>query len=205
MALSVTTSARSPSRAALCQAVFVPPGANPVKPRFLTSKPVMVPASSRCTKSALPRASRRHVPGEARIGQGSRGEALAPGGRRTFRPRAPRRTPPPPGLDPRRRAGTRRGPVGQGRAVPSHCRSSCRTEPSERVAPAPLLEVDDRAVVAIVSDREVGPVPVPILADDDLVVGRRVPEHVARDAALAPVALVAVAVDRVVDESECRS
>ena len=72
---------------------------------------------------------------------------------------------------------------------------------AERAVTAALLdEVDDRAVVAFVADREVGPVPVPVLADDDLVVGHGMPEHMARGAAFAPVALVAVAVRREVDE-----
>ena len=75
------------------------------------------------------------------------------------------------------------------------------TDGSERRVPAaPLDEVDDRAVVAIVADGEVGPVPVPILADDDLVARPGMPEHVARDAALAPVAPVAVAIGRVVEK-----
>ena len=62
MALSVMTSPWSPGKARLCQAVFLPPDANPVKPRFLTSKPVSAPESSRCAKSTLPRASTRQVP-----------------------------------------------------------------------------------------------------------------------------------------------
>jgi hypothetical protein len=65
---------------------------------------------------------------------------------------------------------------------------------------APLDEVDDRAVVAIVADGKVGPVSILILADDDLVISRRMPEHVARDAALAPNAAVAVPVGRVVEK-----
>jgi bifunctional non-homologous end joining protein LigD len=55
MALSVRTSFWSPGQARLCQAVLVPPVANPVKPRFLTSNPVSVPNSSRWAKSAFPR------------------------------------------------------------------------------------------------------------------------------------------------------
>src|ERR1700722_10049843 len=68
------------------------------------------------------------------------------------------------------------------------------------MASPPLLEVQDGPVVAIVSDGEAGPVPVALLAHDDLVVGRRMAEHVARDAALAPIALVAVALERVLEK-----
>ena len=68
------------------------------------------------------------------------------------------------------------------------------------MAPAPLDEVDDGAVIAIVANGEVGPVPVPILSHDDLVVRRRMAEHVARDAALASVAPVAVAIGRIVEK-----
>jgi hypothetical protein len=68
------------------------------------------------------------------------------------------------------------------------------------VTAALLNEVDDRAVVAIVADGKIRPVPIPIFANDDLVVGHGMPEHVARDAAFASVALIAVAVRRVLDE-----
>ena len=69
-----------------------------------------------------------------------------------------------------------------------------------RVAATPLDEVDDRAVVAVVTNREVGPVPIAILAHDDLVARRGMAEHVARDAALASVAPVAVAIGRIVEK-----
>ena len=54
----------------------MPPAADPVKPRPLISYPVMAPASSRWTKSALPRASRRQVP--AKRGSRSVSKAKTP-------------------------------------------------------------------------------------------------------------------------------
>src|SRR5579863_4675001 len=72
--------------------------------------------------------------------------------------------------------------------------------PKRTVPGASADKVDDGAAIAIVADRKVRPVAALGLAHDDLVVGRRMTQHMARAATLTPVALISVAVDRVLDQ-----
>ncbi len=72
--------------------------------------------------------------------------------------------------------------------------------PERAIAATRANEVDDRAVVAIVADGEVRPVAALGPAHDDLIARAGVAHHVAGAAAFAPVALVSITVDGVVDE-----
>ena len=83
----------------------------------------------------------------------------------------------------------------EGRVGPSEVAAKLLAHLAQTAPAAGLDKVDDGAVVAAVADREVRPVAVPIPAHDELVVGLLVPQDVARHAALAPVAHVAVAFD----------
>ena len=79
------------------------------------------------------------------------------------------------------------------RVGPSEVAAKLLAHLAQAAPAAGLDKVDDGAVVAAVADREVRPVAVRVPAHDELVVSRLVPQDVARPAALAPVAHVAVA------------
>ncbi len=105
------------------------------------------------------------------------------------------------GLRVTRRGDRGRGPaieVGTGRAEPV---AELLAQVSEGGVSASMLDkVDDGAAIAIVSNREIGPMAIGGPSHDDLVVRARVAQHMAGAAALSAIALVSVTLHGELDQ-----